>query len=157
MKTMFLKFGLLLVFVLFVISCASKPLPIDRGIINPGNIPEENLVTLIINKDISVVRFNNADVNWTNIINGIRYDQIVKIPPGINTFDVRHSDGVSYPNLPIQLIAQLNSSNTYLLNWEKHTMPLLTPTSPPITLITFHVNLFNNNIKGEEVTIQRRQ
>ncbi|MCL2186452.1 MAG: hypothetical protein FWB86_11485 [Treponema sp.] len=153
-----LNFYILALASLFLtLSCASTP--IDRGTINPENISEDDLVKIIINKDISVLKINENDVEFLNIEKSIMYgesrrEQIIKIPPGFYIFHVKHSDGVSFPDRPIPVIAQLVKSNTYLLGWEKQILSKRTPTSPERALLSIHIYLYNKKIKGEDVTIK---
>ena len=135
--------------VLVVLSCASVSLPIDRGVINPGNLPEEELAVLIINKDISVLEYNNEEVEWLNINNG-RREQIVKIPPGFSFFHVKHSDGVSFTNLPVILSAYLEGANTYFLTWDK----FIPPSNSGIVLIRYHIYQFSDSDMEKDVLIR---
>jgi hypothetical protein len=114
-------------------------MPIDQGIYNPTNVPEEDLSILYIHDYISVSQIDDAKVNW--FVRG-QEPQIVKIPSGLHSFSVSYHDGRSFTFIPMSVIGQFVKGNTYLLkgviNGRK---------------VDLHILLYNNKVEGEEVTL----
>ncbi|MCL2444127.1 MAG: hypothetical protein FWD13_11795 [Treponema sp.] len=146
-NTLFVIITVYLIFSLLLTSCTS-----NRGIYNPGNFADEDLVTLHIDKTISVERVNNEDVKWKNFHTWKgHYPQIVRIPAGRYTFLVKYSYGNMYSNSTIPVSAQLERGNTYLLTSRVHRDRSFFNSSMP--RVTYHVLKYNNRKKGDEVTI----
>lgn len=124
-------------FMATLLSCTSTP--IDRGIYNPTNVPEEDLSILYIHDYIDVRQMDNAKVDWH--LQG-QTPQLVKIPSGVHSFSVSYHDGVRFTYLPIVVIGQFEKGNTYLLkgiiNGQR---------------VDVHIVLYNDNVEGEDVTL----
>jgi hypothetical protein len=142
--------GILILFV----SCTSTPKgPIDIGVFNAENLPEEELATLIIHSHIKVQQIDDNKVNWSGD-NNRRINQMVKIPSGLHTFQVIFHDGRKYTLVPMPVGALFERGNTYLLS--------STEVEREVTIFghtttqkqaDFHIHLYNEGIKGEEVSL----
>ena len=145
-----IKFSALCFFYLLVLSfssCASSSI-INRGIINPDNLSEEDLITLYVDKFTFVNSINDINVNWKMAIGPLR-DQIVKIPSGMYTFLVQYQSGEFHSVNEIPVTAQLESGNTYFMRNKRHVI------ARNIHTVTYHIYLYNDNTLGEEVTITK--
>jgi len=133
-----LKMSVCLVGVLsLLLSCASQP--IDKGAINPENVPEEDLVTVYINAYTVVDKVDNIEINWPWDFDKFRF---VKISSGDHTFEVRFRSGSSYTMSPVSVPGRFERGNTYLLISEIKG-----------NRVSFHFYLYNDNQKGAEVTL----
>jgi len=128
---------------IFIVSCASKP-PVDLGIHNPGNNPEEDLITLHINGLCKVDRIDNYEIDP---LKSSDKDKIIKINPGVHTFFTKFLNAGSgyYTAHSIPVTANLEKGNMYYLDFEIET-------KKTGRIVLFHIYLYNNEETGKEVT-----
>lgn len=125
-------------------ACASAPKnPIDRGIYNPDNVPEESLSTLYIHDFISIQEMNGEAVDWSV---PRPEPQIVKIPPGLHSFAVKYHDGSVFTPLPMTVIGEFDSNKTYLLKGTINGQ-----------WIDLHILQYENGQEGEEVALDLKK
>jgi len=132
------------------ISCAtSQHEPLNRGVVNPDNIPEEELATLYITEFLGVYKINNENVEWEWEIkwSGIQY-QVVKIPQGINVLQVRFRALNAYTDSLIPISANFEGGKTYILTYKPNLAN---------TMVSFYIHLYDEKIIGEEVTIGKER
>lgn len=139
------NFALLLIAILiFTVSCASNP--IDLGIHDPGNTPEEDLVTLYIDRWCKVDRIDNYLVD--SLPDNHSKNKIIKLNPGVHTLFTDFKNGAlfSFSSRSMPITAQFEKGNIYYLDHE------IKMVQSRIYNITFHILLYNNGKKGKEVT-----
>jgi hypothetical protein len=127
---------------LIINGCASSPL--DRGVYNPGNIPEEDLVTLYIPSNIVVYKINNYNnIDYTYINKHIRF-RFIKIPYGNSTFEIQFSFGSVYALYPITVSCLLEKNHAYRLD---------TIINRRNETVSYHLYYYDDFIKGEEIPL----
>jgi hypothetical protein len=131
------------VLMLILVSCVSIPKePVDRGIYNPNNVPENNLVTLYIHGYVNVAEMDNNRVSWWIEGRNNHQQQIVKIQEGVHSFSVSYHDGNRYTLFPLTVIGQFNKGNSYLLKG------IITGQR-----VIMRIVQYNDGKEGEEVTL----
>jgi hypothetical protein len=113
---------------------------------------------LYIEKTIFVEKVNNEDVKWynSNIWTG-NHKQVVRMPPGRYTFQVKYSDGNKSANSSSLVTAQLENGNTYILTSRIHTGTTFLNLSPTSQRVTYHISKYDGKKEGDEVTINQLQ
>ena len=100
-----------------VLSCTSYPSLVDRGVYNPNSAAENDLVSVGIDKYVSVVELDSVSVKWLNRPAGGPVDSIaaqtVRIPAGVHVFDLDYNDGNRFTFVPTKVIAKLETNKTY--------------------------------------------
>jgi len=114
----------------------------DLGTYNLINIPEEDLVTLYIDNYCHITQIDNNKLVKETIIFRKKF---VKLNPGTHTLFIKFQSGnaISFSSLPVT--AKLEKGNIYYLDYE-------IITEKRENKVKFHISLFNNGIKGEDVT-----
>lgn len=148
MKIRFILFFLLPI---LIISCATNQQyePFDRGVINPNNVPEEELATLYIDQFLTVTKINKETMNWylRPMSFGIRY-QVTKIPQGINEIHVKFANGYFYTESSSLIPAVFESGKTYIIIGKPNLAN---------TFVNYRIYLYEDNIIGDEVTIGKEK
>jgi hypothetical protein len=128
---------------LVLISCVSTPKePVDRGIYNPDNVSENDLVTLYIHGYINVAEMDDNRVMWWIEGRNNHQQQIVRISEGVHSFSVRYHDGDRFTILPLTAIGQFSKGNSYLLKG------IIVGKKVIIQIVQY-----NDGIEGDEVTL----
>jgi len=117
-----------------LLSCASQP--IDKGAINPENVPEEDLIELYIARFIVVSAVDNIKVDWQDPLND---EKLLKIPAGDHSFSISFNNGYVYSRFSTTLTYQFEKGNTYFLDYDSKNMG------------KFHLFLYHNNKAGAEI------
>ena len=143
------KHLLILIAGIFISCATTQHEPLNRGIVNPDNIPEEELATLYITEFLGVYKINNENVKWEWKIqwSGIQY-QVVKIPQGINVLQVGFGTANSHTNSLITISANFESGKTYILTSKRNLAN---------TMLGLYIHLYDEKIIGEEVTIGKEK
>jgi hypothetical protein len=91
---------------------------VDRGIYNPANAPESELVTFHIDRFLNVETMDNQSVGWQNTTNWqdtYRKPQTVQIPSGVHTFTVKYNDGRRSSTFSITTSATFEATKEYII------------------------------------------
>jgi hypothetical protein len=144
--------AIIITVLIFTVSCVINFKTVDLGTYNSINIPEEDLVTLYIEGDCQIERIDNyilvkptATPAWMTEQNVNRDKKIVKLNPGRHTFFTKFNNGYSYTMYPTPVTAKFEKGNIYLMNYEIKKVK-------SDLKVTFHIYIYNNGKKGEEVT-----
>ena len=135
---------------LLLISCATS---VTREPINPNDLPEEELVTVVIHRNLFIQKFNNEDVDWPK--SNFWFGHIplnIKIPSGMHTFHVRYNDGKLYTDKYTPTSAILESGNTYLVIGEVQESKSFLNFSGFGPRVLYNIYKYNNKKIGEKVT-----
>jgi len=128
---------------IFIVSCASKP-PVDLGIHNPENNPEEDLITLYIN---GLCKVEQIDYYEVEPLKSNNIDKIIKINPGTHTFFTKFINERAgfYTNFPMPVTANFEKGNMYYLDFKIESVK-------DGYIVLFHIYLYNDEKTGKEVT-----
>jgi len=141
---MIMRFLIHILLPFILISCATtQHEPLNRGIINPDNVPEEELATLYISELLGVYKINDEDVVWKRKRSGNQY-QVVKIPQGVNVLHVQFEADQYYTTSSTPVAAQFEGGKTYILTGK---------TNLANTLVNFHIHSYDEKTVGDEVTL----
>ena len=119
--------------VLLLVSCTSGP-----QIYNPENIQEEKLITIYVHRFLQVKRVDDIDVEWNS-----SREYTVRISPGEHTLYTKYDNGGWYAPIAMPVTAQFEQGNTYKLEY-----------SQSWDRVSYHIYLYNEEKKGEEVTLK---
>jgi len=148
MKANHITFIIIISFLLF--SCVTS---ITREPINPNNLPEEELVTVVIHRNLFIQKFDNEDVDWPKVDWWWGHVPLnIKIPSGMHTFHVRYSDGKMYTNSYTPISARLESGNIYLVIGEVQDSKSFLGISKIGPRVVYNIYKYNNNKIGDKVT-----
>jgi len=149
MKTNLFTFCIIISFLF--ISCGTSS--ITREPINPNNLPEQELVTVVIHENLFIQKFDNEEVDWpkTDFWRG-SIPLNIKIPSGMHTFHVKYSDGRLYTNTYTEISAQMESGNTYLVigEVEEHKVHHSLPYKKH--RVVYNIYKYNDKKMGDKVT-----
>ena len=131
---------------ILTVSCVSNP--VDMGIHNPENIPEEDFVAFYSDGYCKIERIDNYEIDsWPA---DYHKDKMIKLTPGVHTIFSRFENGRAHTNLAMPVTAKFEKGNMYYMDYDIETDKLGSK-------VIFQILLYNNKKKGKEVTGQRME
>lgn len=129
---------MILLAILLFYNCAT---PV-KGVFNPNDLPEEDLILLEINSSIVLYEVNNSKLQPPLISPMNPY--VIKVSAGNNIFTVSYLSGTVHSAAPGMVSSILEAGNQYLLTVKIND-------NKTFKTISYHIYKYNDNKQGEEI------
>jgi len=132
--------AIIITVLIFTVSCVSNP--VDLGMHDPGNTPEEDLVTLHVDGWCKISQIDNYIIDLSSNYN----NYFIKLNPGVHTLYTKFDNGGAHGLFFTPVTARFEKGNVYYLDYD------LKSVNSGRYKVTYHISLYNNKKKGKEVT-----